>query len=219
MPDPADNPVSEFENWTIRHRPAGARLSRLLLLLHGWTGDENSMWVFTRNLPESYSLLAPRALHAAEPGGFSWRPNVRDDRSNMRIDDLRPAAEAVLNLARRFARAHNLSEEQVDLMGFSQGAALANTIALLHPAAVGQVAVLSGFLPRGAEQLLSFRSLSGHHFFVFHGTQDPMVPIEEARQCVRILQHAGADVIMCEEAVAHKVGAQGMRKLNAFFSN
>ena len=40
-----------FENWTLRVRTPAHTPARVLLMLHGWAGDENSTWVFARNFP------------------------------------------------------------------------------------------------------------------------------------------------------------------------
>ena len=42
-------------------KPQGIINPRVSLLLHGWTGDENSMWVFSQAFPETDFLIAPRA--------------------------------------------------------------------------------------------------------------------------------------------------------------
>ena len=60
----ANNPALEtFDGWTLRVRASDSPNPRLLLLLHGWTGDENSMWVFARGLSPNYWIVAPRAPH------------------------------------------------------------------------------------------------------------------------------------------------------------
>ena len=58
-----DSQLTTFEDWTLRVRPGSGRDARVMLLLHGWTGDENSMWAFARDLPASAWLIAPRAPH------------------------------------------------------------------------------------------------------------------------------------------------------------
>ncbi len=60
--------------WTFRSHLSEASPFRILLLLHGWTGDENSMWTFTKKF-SNYAFLSPRApyLAPAERGGYSWR--------------------------------------------------------------------------------------------------------------------------------------------------
>ncbi len=57
----SETEITAFHGWTLRVQPAGETPARLLLLVHGWTGDENSMWVFVRNFDPHYWIIAPRA--------------------------------------------------------------------------------------------------------------------------------------------------------------
>jgi phospholipase/carboxylesterase len=220
-----DNPqdttqIVIFDDWTIRLRePDGSGPHRLLLLLHGWTGDENVMWIFAPRLPKEALLVAPRGLHAAPEGGYSWHPGRVG--AQARIEDFRPAAGALVHLLDRLkAGAPGLpavDTQQVSLVGFSQGAALAYTIALLYPQRVERLAGLAGFLPEGAGPLVERRPLEGKALFVAHGTQDERVPVARARQAVQLLQQAGAQVTYCEEEVGHKLSAGCFRGLGGYF--
>ena len=105
------------------------------------------------------------------------------------------------------------------LFGFSQGAALASLVALMHPDRVRKVGMLAGFVPRGAEGLAAGTPLSGKSIFVAHGTLDTMVPVERARASIRLLEQAGAEVIYCEEEVGHKVSAGCLRALHSYLAS
>ena len=54
MSDPSNTTLIEFNGWTLRMRESTQAPARPLLLIHGLTGDENSMWVFARDLPKDY---------------------------------------------------------------------------------------------------------------------------------------------------------------------
>ncbi len=208
-----------FQDWTLRVRSASSGTPRLLLLLHGWTGDENSMWLFTRNFPTNYWMIAPRAPHAAEPSGYSWRTLRTGPHGWPGLDDLRPSADALIRLVDDYAAENQIDASQFDVAGFSQGAAMTNTIALLHPERIRRAAVLAGFIPAGAESVAAKRPLNGKPFFVAHGTLDEMVKVEYARQSIQMLEQAGANVTYCEDGVGHKVSAGCMRALESFFSD
>lgn len=216
MPAPSETELIQFRGWTLRLRRAPARAARLLLLLHGWTGDENSMWVFARNLPEDYWILAPRAPHVTKPSGYSWRVPPPERSEGPGLDDLRTSAKDLIGLVDAYAAEEHVQAQVFDVMGFSQGAALGISVALLFPERVDKVAVLAGFVPRGAEMLISKRPLEGKHFFVAHGTMDELVNIAYARQSTRLLEAAGARVTACEDEVGHKVSAECLRGLQAF---
>lgn len=233
MPAQSNTQLITFENWTLRIRPATAQPARLLVLLHGWTGDEDSMWVFVRSFPTDYWIIAPRAPHVTQPSGYSWRPlravtlrqaqgDARDTQSTRTgqpsLEELRPAAEALLPWVDAYATQNKIDARQFDLIGFSQGAALTNVIALLHPERVRRAGVLAGFVPADAESLVERRPLNGKPFFVAHGTLDEMVNIEQARRSIQILERAGAQVTFCEDEVGHKLSVNCLRALESFFA-
>ncbi|MCE9645180.1 MAG: hypothetical protein K8S20_04200 [Chloroflexi bacterium] len=209
----------EFNHWTLRIRPAAASPARLLVLLHGWTGDENSMWVFTRALPEHYWMMAPRAPHRAHPGGYSWRVRnvLAQDRPSFEM--LRPAAQALIRLVDEYAASVEVDARQFDLMGFSQGAAMVNVVGMLYPDRVRKMGVLAGFAPQGLETLAVKRPLVGKNIFVAHGTQDQMVPIEQARASISLLEQAGAQITYCEDEVGHKLSANCLRALESYLKD
>ncbi len=218
MPVPSDTQLINFEGWTLRVRAGNKEPARVLFLVHGWTGDENSMWVFANRLPRTYWILAARAPYVTKPGGYSWRPEADKPGSLPRLEDLMPAASDIVHLVDDYSRANGMAVKSFDAIGFSQGAALVNTLALLHPDRVGRLGVLAGFVPAGAEKVIQSRPLEGKPFFVAHGTQDERVDVERARQSIELLEQAGARVTYCEDDVGHKVSASCLRALEAFFA-
>ncbi|HET6845187.1 MAG TPA: alpha/beta fold hydrolase, partial [Anaerolineales bacterium] len=169
VPGPSDTELKEFEGWTLRLRPSASDRPRPLLLIHGWTGDENSMWVFTRHLPADYWIVAPRAPYATKPSGYSWRVGYPGRDSSPGVEDLRPSGERLLGMLDRVAKDRGLDSPTWNVMGFSQGAVMAATLALLFPQRVGRVAMLAGFMPRGAESLVGAQPLRAKAVFVSHG--------------------------------------------------
>jgi len=191
-----------------------------MLLIHGLTGDENSMWVFARNLPTHYWLVAPRASYKAEPSGYSWREKFESSQDGRpTIDQLRTSAEALLRLVNNYAVSVGIDARTFDVMGFSQGAAMCNVLAFLHPERIRKIGILAGFVPNGLEVLIPQRPLEGKPFFVTHGTKDEMVPVDKARASIELLEQAGANVTYCEDDVAHKVSVNCLRALKDFFTD
>jgi phospholipase/carboxylesterase len=211
-----DTTTTTFENWTLRVRPGTS--PRILLLLHGWTGNENSMWIFTRHFPSEYWIVTPRAPYLAQPGGYSWRaPAPRG--SWPTVDLFRPSVAALIEFVERFAAASQLDASSVDVAGFSQGGALTLTLGALFPARVGKMGSLAGFAPEGAEQILTPGRLNGKNVFLAHGTQDQIVPIDMARRAVQLLEGAGAQVTYCESEVGHKLGADCLKALETYLAD
>jgi phospholipase/carboxylesterase len=203
--------------WIVRIRqPEGQGPWPIFLLLHGWTGDETSMWIFASRLPEKAILIAPRALYPTQPSGYSWVVNQEERWPT--VADFQPALERLDEiLTQRWFPAADFS--RLHLVGFSQGAALSFAFLLTQPERITSVAGLSGFLPEGAQVIAQRQPVIGKRLFLAHGTQDRLVPVDRARQAVDTLETAGAQVVYCEDDVGHKLSASCFRGLEAFFSD
>jgi predicted esterase len=191
-------------------------------LIHGLTGDENSMWVFARDFPAKYWIVAPRAPFPSqmEQGGYSWRaPQSGGNLEQVSLDLLRSSAEALIRLVDEYSAATGLEASTFDVMGFSQGAGMCNTLAFLYPQRIGKVGILAGFVPSGIDEIVSQRPLEGKPYFVAHGKKDESVTIDRARASIQILEQAGAQVTYCEDDVGHKVSVTCLRALKKFFAD
>ncbi|NWG06279.1 MAG: hypothetical protein HXY35_06290 [Chloroflexi bacterium] len=219
MPDPNNTTLTTFEGWTLRVRETTHRPPRLLVLLHGFTGDENSMWVFARDMPSRYWMVAPRAPHITDPYGYSWRPVLSGTFGRPTLDQLRPSAEALIRFIDAYSASVGVEAGTFDVMGFSQGAAMCNLLAFLYPHRIHKTGILAGFVPSGLEELVTQRPLRGKEFFVTHGTKDEMVTIDRARASISLLEQAGARVTYCEDEVGHKVSVTCLRGLREFFAD
>ena len=224
-----------YNGWIMRVRHATQEPARFMLLLHGWTGDENSMWVFARRFPADIWIAAPRGPHPADGSGYSWRalqpgtlrhgfdalsPTAQGNAWGLpTLSDLKPAADSLIRLVDDVSASIGVDAAQFDVAGFSQGGALTNLLALLYPERIRRAAVLAGFMPGGTEELIARQPLIGKRFFVTHGNQDELIPVERARQSIHLLEQAGAQVTFCEAEVGHKVGADCLRSLEAFWRN
>jgi phospholipase/carboxylesterase len=207
----------KIENWVIRERkPVRGENLPVILMLHGWTGDENSMWVFASRLPAGAYLIAPRGIYETPLGGYGWEQTAQASKAN--LDDFQLSVEQLRELLinRNFPGA---DFNRLHLLGFSQGAALAFSYALVHTAGVRSILSLSGFIPAGAEDYVAKNTLNGIPVFLAHGTQDEMVPIQNAWVAASILERAGAYVTACEDDVGHKLSASCFKGLEAFLDS
>jgi phospholipase/carboxylesterase len=213
--------------------PDGGGPHPIMFLLHGWTGDEDSMWIFAPRLPDHYLMISPRGLYKSPLGGYAWH----EHRSSHwpAVDEFHTAVETLLDLLQAdqglqgaFADAlmdANAAEDiltrsdfsKVSLVGFSQGAALSYSFTLLYPELVHLLGGLAGFMPERVDELVDKKPLVGKKVFITHGTQDQIVPVDKARRSVDLLKRAGSDVTYCEQQVGHKLSASCFRALESFF--
>lgn len=217
MPSASEVSQLDFHGWKLKVRPpAGQNASRLTLMIHGWSGDENVMWIFASHLPHNGWVIAPRGLVSAPDGGYGWVQHR--DGYWPTIEDFRQPAQALIALVEDWISEHNIESSRISLLGFSQGAAMSLALTLLYPRRIERVAVLSGFMPSGAVSDFSDRRLERLPVFVAHGTLDDTVPVEQARRMVVALERLGAQVTYCESQVGHKLSIECLHGLNQFFA-
>ena len=175
---------------------------QLLILIHGWGGNEHSLWDFTQGIPADYRVVAPRGKFFKAEGEYGWRPTILGRRSRLE-ENLAPAHDLLARID-TWASLSHVDASKFSLLGFSQGAALVYVLAHLFPKRLAHAIVLSGYPPRGLD--LSDANLKDILFLISHGTRDDIIDIEEARKALPMLGEAGARVTWIEEDVAHTPG-------------
>ncbi len=211
--------LCEINNWTYRLRESANKSSdRVLLLLHGWSGDENSMWVFAKDIPKDYWVISLRAPYSAGEMGYSWRNGIKDRSWELpKISDFHPTLENLAIFLAEWAINNSVNLKTIDLIGFSQGAALICASLLSSSLNIDKAACLAGFMPGEGINIARPGLLTGKRIFVSHGIGDEIIPLNLGQEMVNILKFAGAEVDLCEEEVGHKVGIQCYKGLKKFF--
>ena len=171
---------------------------------------------FRPRLSEERLDHQPARTRPSRGGGFGWAGNRQG--INTPLEPFKPAVEALHRFLEDWTARQNIHSLPRNLVGFSQGAALAYAYSLIHPEEVHAVAGMAGFLPAGSEGYFPGKPLQGKPVFVAHGSLDETVPIDAAGRAVRGLEAAGARVTYCVTDVGHKLGAACLRSLNQFVS-
>ncbi len=215
----ADLQDLNIDGWTLKVRqPAGDGPHQVILLIHGWTGDEHSMWVFAPRLPKNALLIAPRAPYPSnhpQIAGYSWVQERADGFSS--LDMFAPAVAGFESLLAKLPGHFPQADfARFGMAGFSQGSAFSVAYAVQNAARVERLAMLAGFLPEASQAALP--ALSGLPVFIAHGTQDQTVPLARAQAAREQLAGAGAEVRYCESEVGHKLGANCVAELAVFFA-
>jgi phospholipase/carboxylesterase len=180
-------------------RPAAGEPDGALVLLHGRGADENDLFPLLDALDPERRLhgYTPRAPLSLPPGGAHWYAVPR-----VGYPDPETFRQGYGALTGWFD-ALPYAAEQVVLGGFSQGAVMSYALGLGkgRPRTRGLLA-MSGFIPtvEGWEPDLSppFPPIA-----IMHGTHDPVISVEFARQARATLEAAGADVLYRESPIEH----------------
>ena len=185
-----------------------------VILIHGWTGDEFSMEVFSRSAPAGHAQLFPRGPVPATPTGFGWAP-LLETTPIPAFKNFLPACQILNDALEELSQDEIAFTPPYRLVGFSQGAAMAAVYASLFPHQVERIAFLSGFLPH-TDHPDTYFGLKTIRFFIAHGQSDAILPVKHGQHALATLISFNVDVSYCEHSAGHKVPAECMAKLREF---
>jgi len=197
-------------------QPEGDGPFPTVVMLHGRAGTEDVMWVFAKTIPQNWLMVAPRGIRLDPDGGYDWRPRGQDEWPPLNAFD--EAVTAVARFIHALPNLYNADPSQIYLMGFSQGAATSYATAMQKPGLVQGIAGLVGFVPGECGKMVETAVLRDLPIFMAVGKQDETVPYEQSQTCAETLRNAGADLTYGEYETGHKLNAQGVRDLKAWWA-
>ena len=193
----------------------------LFLLIHGYGSNEEDLFSFAQDLPQNAHIVSVRALHDIMYGGYAWYDiNFVNNEKWMDEDQAVSSRNMLVEFIDQIVAQENLDEKQVTLMGFSQGAILSYAIALNNPTKIKNVAILSGYPEQKIigdfDQTQDFSNLN---FFVSHGTEDVVLPIDLGRMGEEFLTSLEIKFEYHEYRSGHGIVPQNYHDLMAWVNN
>jgi phospholipase/carboxylesterase len=181
------------------------------VLLHGRGADELDLGPLLDALdPDGLHLgLLPRGPLSLPPGGQHWYvvPRVGYPDPNTFLPTFAALADWLDGTLSR----DRVPIERTVLGGFSQGAVMAYSLGLAagrpSPAAI---LAFSGFLPRVDEFELDLENRRGLPVSIAHGSLDPIIGVDFAREARARLEAAGLAVRYREDPVGHTITPGGL---------
>jgi phospholipase/carboxylesterase len=183
-----------------------------LVFLHGRGTDENDLLDLTSYLDPHLLVASVRAPYKFPYGGYTWFDLDEDGVAN--IDQLLNSRDSFLRWLDDFQQKYPVDSSRLFLFGFSMGAMMSLAVSLSEPKRFKGIVVHSGLLPQHEQLTYRWDDLSGLSFFIAHGVQDPIVPIELGRQAHRRLVETKADVFYREYPIQHTISDESLSDIS-----
>ena len=185
-----------------------------IILLHGYGSDENDLFSFAEYLPKKYTIISLRAPFETPMGGYCWF-SINFNNSNEKWSDHKQAYQSILNLESQidfFIQKYNLEPDQIDLLGFSQGAVLSWTLLLDFSIKINRAVCLSGYIDKSLlkEDIYSYRDIIAYSS---HGTNDPVIPYDWAKTSIELLKENNPNVVFNSFQDAHNVSQENFQSI------
>lgn len=185
----------------------------LLIMLHGYGSNEKDLFSFSGALPEQYTIVSLRAPINIGMG-FAWY-DISFDQAGNKIYDREMAIKTKKSLINCINILHEKLQTDpfsVTLMGFSQGAILSNAVALTNPSGIKNVICLSGGVDKDIIEL-SKNNLKNMSFYFSHGTNDIMLPFNQAKNSLEFLKINNINFKFESYPVGHGVSPENFKSM------
>lgn len=175
-----------------RRAAISATARSIVVFVHGYGADGADLLgladVLAPHLPDTifYAPDAPQPC-SGNPFGYQWFPIPRMDGSTEAeaAAGLAVAADALNAFLDACLAEADLTDADLALVGFSQGAMISLHVAPRRPAAIGAVVAISGRLLE--PQALAAAVKVKPPILLIHGDQDPVVPFESMKAASDVL--------------------------------
>lgn len=191
----------------------------LLILLHGYGSNEEDLFSFVPTLPADWLVVSFRAPLSTDFEGFSWYDiDFNNLENRVDVPQAKDSMKGILESVLRITNQYGLTENQTHLCGFSQGGILSYALALENPELFSKIACMSCYAEdRLLENMVKDKKkLEKLRFFVSHGTDDVVIPLEEGRKAAEMLYDLGCYFSFREYMSGHSVNQKNYMDLMEF---
>ena len=192
--------------------------TQLLVMLHGYGSNEEDLFSFRHDLPKDWIIVSFRAPRNSDYEGFAWydidfnNPDKFLD-VDQAVDSMKLIMKSIDNL-----KHHYQLESKTNIVGFSQGGVLTYAMTLTYPDYFHKVACLSSYPdPKILKNIKGKKEIQHLRFFVSHGSEDAVIPLDWGRKAADFLYELGAFFTFREYMTGHSVNQKNYIDLIHFF--
>lgn len=199
----------------VAPKSIGSEKKPAIFLFHGLGSNEEDLLQLVTTLQQDCHIISVRGPITHRPG-FAFYTFEEEGKPTREVFDktIMYTKDFILEAVEHF----NLNTEKLFLVGFNQGAVIAQTLALVMGEAVHSTVALSGFLPDFVMNEYNKSCVDASRIFISHGEYDYVYPIQWGIASSDYFKELGAKVTFKTYADGHGVTPENMNDLLAFIS-
>lgn len=170
-----------------------------LLMLHGTGGDEDDLLPLGKSLDGNAALLSPRGrvLENGAPRFFRRLAEGVFD-----LPDLHRRTDELAEFIQASIEAYAIDPGRIVAVGYSNGANIAASLLLTHPAVLAGAILFRPMVPFEPEQP---PTLSHIPILICGGNRDPIATPAQTSRLATLLRSGGAQVDVSHELAGHEL--------------
>ena len=161
-----------------------------IFMFHGYGSNKEDLFSLEQYLPQSHTIISLEAPLKLPFGGFSWfdidYSDVIENNLDKRYKEINESIDGLLDNIDKHIETENLNENDVTILGFSQGGSICWKLGLDFSNRFRRVIPLSSFIhPSYLNKDLN--DYKGSEIYSSHGTLDEVIPISLVEKYIESL--------------------------------
>ena len=161
-----------------------------IFMFHGYGSNKEDLFSLEQYLPQSHTIISLEAPIKLPFGGFSWfdidYSDVIENNLDKRYKEINESIDGLLDNIDKHIETENLNENDVTILGFSQGGSICWKLGLDFSNRFRRVIPLSSFIhPSYLNKDLN--DYKGREIYSSHGTLDEVIPISLVEKYIESL--------------------------------
>jgi phospholipase/carboxylesterase len=202
------------------YEPTGAGPFPTILTLHGRGANALDLLGLAPMLcGGKFLMICPQGPLETPIGpeavGYAWYPMSMGGPPD--VDTILSSQKKLLDFLDECVKRYPIDPKKLALLGFSQGGVIAYSLALAHPERFAALATLSTWLPKEIVARMKVSdAVQSLPTLVQHGTQDPMIEVDRARNSVEQLRELRVPLTYREYDMGHEIRPRSLSDLSTW---
>lgn len=177
----------------------------LLIAFHGIGHHEEFAWINFGGVTEEFIVVSVRG-NLEYKNGYAYY--FLEDFGKPDMESFDACMKKMPDFVTRIIEEYPVDKNHVYLGGFSQGAILTNTLAMLMGDTISGIVSMNGYVPEFLEERYGTENVEHLDVFLSDGEEDEIFPPEIGRKNEAYFKGKGADVTYTTYGTAHQIGEQ-----------
>lgn len=187
-----------------------------LFLLHGMGSHEGDLPQLVNDFKETHHIFSLRGPIVHAPG-YAFFTIEEEGKPERQVFD--KVLVYIQSFIREAIEEYNLDSERLTVLGFSQGAVLAQSLGLTLIPSLHAVVALSGYVPDFVKTEYALQSVENQQVFISHGDYDYVIPSQSGVESKEYFESLGANVTFKTYNDGHGVTPENQQDLVTFIKS
>jgi len=161
--------------------------------MHGVGSNEKHLFSFANFFPENFIVISARAPFIVGQDKYAWFEVQFLENKRVINEEQEAKSSQILNqFISQAVQRYEADEQQVFLVGFSQGAIMSYTMGLIRPNKIKAVVAMAGrILDQAKAQIANKNAFQNIRFLIQQGTIDTVMPLQYGIDAAAYLETNG----------------------------